>query len=89
MCGEFYPGWFDTWGQPHHTGNIDTYLSDLEYMLKTGASFSIYMAHGGTTFGLWAGADRPFQARHFELRLRRPDQRGGLGRPRSSFAPAS
>ena len=21
MCGEFYPGWFDTWGSPHHTGN--------------------------------------------------------------------
>ena len=20
MCGEFYPGWFDTWGAPHHTG---------------------------------------------------------------------
>ncbi|HOB32070.1 MAG TPA: beta-galactosidase [Verrucomicrobiota bacterium] len=61
MCGEFYPGWFDTWGQPHHTGRIDTYLADLEYMLKNGASFSIYMAHGGTTFGLWSGADRPFK----------------------------
>ena len=24
-------------------------------------SFSIYMAHGGTSFGLWAGADRPFR----------------------------
>ena len=21
MCGEFYPGWFDTWGAPHHFGN--------------------------------------------------------------------
>src|SRR5258708_402026 len=20
MCGEFYPGWFDTWGAPHHLG---------------------------------------------------------------------
>lgn len=61
MCGEFYPGWFDTWGAPHHTGKTDTYLRDLEYMLKAGASFSIYMAHGGTTFGLWSGADRPFK----------------------------
>jgi beta-galactosidase len=61
MCGEFYPGWFDTWGAPHHTGKMDTYLADLEYMLKNDASFSIYMAHGGTTFGLWAGADRPFK----------------------------
>ena len=61
MCGEFYPGWFDTWGFPHHLGNTPQYLADLEYMLKNNASFSIYMAHGGTTFGLWAGADRPFK----------------------------
>jgi beta-galactosidase len=61
MCGEFYPGWFDTWGAPHHTGNTTRYLADLEYMLKAGASFSIYMAHGGTTFGFWTGADRPFK----------------------------
>lgn len=61
MCGEFYPGWFDTWGAPHHLGNAERYYTDLEYMLKAGASFSIYMAHGGTTFGLWSGADRPFK----------------------------
>ncbi|RYD45925.1 MAG: beta-galactosidase, partial [Verrucomicrobiaceae bacterium] len=61
MCGEFYPGWFDTWGAPHHLGKTDQYLKDLEYMLKEGASFSIYMAHGGTSFGMWAGADRPFK----------------------------
>jgi beta-galactosidase len=61
MCGEFYPGWFDTWGAVHHKGNTARYLGDLEYMLTHGASFSIYMAHGGTTFGLWAGADRPFK----------------------------
>jgi beta-galactosidase len=61
MCGEFYSGWFDTWGVPHHTGSSAGYLADLEYMLSHGASFSIYMAHGGTTFGLWSGADRPFK----------------------------
>jgi beta-galactosidase len=61
MCGEFYPGWFDTWGAPHHTGNSQRYLTDLEYMLKNNESFSIYMAHGGTTFGLRSGADRPFK----------------------------
>ncbi|MCB0752700.1 MAG: beta-galactosidase, partial [Ignavibacteriae bacterium] len=61
MCGEFYSGWFDTWGNPHTFGETEQYLKDMEYMLKTGASFSIYMAHGGTTFGFWAGADRPFK----------------------------
>ena len=61
LCGEFYPGWFDTWGAPHHLGNTPRYLADLESMLTNGESFSIYMAHGGTTFGLWSGADRPFK----------------------------
>ena len=61
MSGEFYPGWFDTWGAPHHLGNTLRYLGDLEYMLQHDESFSIYMVHGGTTFGLWSGADRPFK----------------------------
>jgi beta-galactosidase len=61
MCGEFYPGWFDTWGQPHHLGNTPQYLADLQYMLSHGDSFSIYMVHGGTTPGLWSGADQPFK----------------------------
>ncbi|WP_242691452.1 beta-galactosidase [Desertivirga arenae] len=61
MCGEFYSGWFDTWGTPHNYGKIDQYLKDMEYMLKNGNSFSIYMAHGGSSFGFWAGADRPFK----------------------------
>ena len=61
MNGEFYPGWFDTWGSPHHLGKTPQYLADLEYMLTNDASFSIYLAHGGTIFGLWSGADRPFK----------------------------
>jgi beta-galactosidase len=61
MCGEFYPGWFDTWGSPHHLGNNQAYLDDLEFMLKNGYSFSLYMAHGGTTPGMYPGTDRPFK----------------------------
>jgi len=61
LCSEFYPGWFDTWGQPHHYGKTDKFLTDLEYMLQHDESFSVYMAHGGTTFGLWSGCDRPFK----------------------------
>jgi len=61
MCGEFYPSWFDTWGVEHHQKDGRDFLRDLQYMLSHNASFSIYMAHGGTTFGLWAGADRPFK----------------------------
>ncbi len=61
ICSEFYPGWFDTWGATHHYGDTKKYLDNLRLMLDMGASFSIYMAHGGTTFGLWSGCDRPFK----------------------------
>lgn len=57
MCGEYYPGWFDSWGNAHHTGSADRMVKELEYMLQQQASFSIYMIHGGTSFGLWAGAN--------------------------------
>jgi beta-galactosidase len=61
MCGEFYSGWFDTWGAPHRRGDATKAVADIGTMLKANGSFSLYMAHGGTTFGLWAGCDRPFR----------------------------
>ena len=59
MCGEYYPGWFDSWGKPHHTGETAPIIKNLKWMLDHKASFSIYMAHGGTSFGLWSGANCP------------------------------
>ena len=61
MCGEFYPAWFDTWGNPHHDGDPGDYIPTLDRMTEMGASYSIYMVHGGTSFGFWSGADRPFK----------------------------
>lgn len=61
MNGEYYPGWFDTWGSRHHTGDDQGIVNDLAAMLTERRSFSLYMAHGGTSFGLWSGADRPFK----------------------------
>jgi beta-galactosidase len=57
MCGEYYPGWFDSWGAPHHTGSNEHLIKEVSWMLDHKASFSIYMIHGGTSFGLWAGAN--------------------------------
>ncbi len=61
MCGEYYSGWFDTWGAPHRRGDATKAVADIQAMLKANGSFSLYMAHGGTTFGLWGGCDRPFR----------------------------
>lgn len=60
MNGEYYPAWFDVWGRKHATGAPEPIAADLDYMLNHRHSFSIYMAHGGTSFGFWSGADRPF-----------------------------
>ncbi len=57
MCGEYYPGWFDSWGQPHHVGDTARIVKEIGWMLEHQASFSIYMAHGGTSFGFSAGAN--------------------------------
>lgn len=54
---EFWVGWFDQWGRPHHLIEPQEKLADLEWMMRTGASFNLYMFHGGTTRGLWTGAN--------------------------------
>ncbi len=61
MCGEYYPAWFDSWGERHNVKGAAQCLADLEYMLQHKASFSVYMAHGGTSFGWWAGCNAPFR----------------------------
>ncbi|MEU6270798.1 beta-galactosidase, partial [Saccharopolyspora shandongensis] len=56
-CTEFWDGWFDHWGEPHHTTDPVETAADVEKMLAGGASVSLYMAVGGTNFGWWAGAN--------------------------------
>ncbi|HLK13735.1 MAG TPA: beta-galactosidase family protein [Fimbriimonadaceae bacterium] len=57
MNGEFWCGWFDHWGEQHHTSGIQGEVRDLEWMLSRGDSVNLYMAHGGTTFGYMQGAN--------------------------------
>jgi len=53
---EYWPGWFDLWGHPHETRPIAPQLADLDYILSHNGSVNIYMFHGGTSFGMMAGA---------------------------------
>ena len=57
MCAEFYPGWFDHWGEIHHHGNLQNLMQGVEWMLSNGVSFNLYMFHGGTSFGFMNGAN--------------------------------
>src|SRR5699024_6622193 len=57
MCMEFWNGWFDHLGEQHHarTGrNASTELADI---LDHDMTVNFSVAHGGTNFGLRAGAN--------------------------------
>ena len=57
MCGEFWCGWFDHWGEKHHTRTPEDTIRDVRMMLYMEASFNFYMFHGGTNFGFTNGAN--------------------------------
>lgn len=59
MCSEFWSGWFDHWGRKHETRDGATMVAGIKDMLDRNISFSLYMTHGGTTFGHWGGANNP------------------------------
>jgi beta-galactosidase len=60
MSGEYWAGWFDHWGEKHHTTNAKQQreeADELGWMLSQGYSVSIYMFNGGTNFGWMNGAN--------------------------------
>ena len=53
---EYYQAWLDYWGAPHHTQSADRGSAGLDRILAVeNASVSVYMVHGGTSFGFEAG----------------------------------
>ena len=59
MCSEFWSGWFDKWGAAHETRPATDMIAGIDEMLSKDISFSLYMTHGGTNWGHWAGANSP------------------------------
>ena len=57
FCMEFWNGWFDHWGEEHHTREAEDAAADLDEMLGNGCSVNLYVFHGGTNFGFTAGAN--------------------------------
>ncbi|MBE1469643.1 beta-galactosidase [Kibdelosporangium phytohabitans] len=56
MSGELYPGWLTHWGEPAMAGPTDI-TGTLRGLMDGNLSFNIYVLHGGTNFGYWAGAN--------------------------------
>jgi beta-galactosidase len=65
ICGEYWAGWFDHWGEPHQRTDREGQVRDLEWMVEHDCSVNLYMFHGGTSFGFWNGANasetKPYQ----------------------------
>ncbi len=57
MSGEYWAGWFDQWGGKHAATDPKKQEQELDWMLSQGYSVSLYMFHGGTTFGFMNGAN--------------------------------
>jgi beta-galactosidase len=57
LVAEWYPAWFDWWGEKHHTVPAKQYVSELDAILGAGISINMYMFHGGTTRGFMNGAN--------------------------------
>ncbi|MCR6687820.1 beta-galactosidase family protein [Cellulomonas sp.] len=57
MCMEYWDGWFDSWGEQHHTTDAAEAAADLDLLLSQGASANLYMFHGGTNLGFTNGAN--------------------------------
>ena len=54
---EYWAGWFDHWGGKHADTSTTDQATNLDWMLRQGYSVSIYMFHGGTSFGWMNGAN--------------------------------
>jgi beta-galactosidase len=57
FCSEYYPGWLTHWGENWARTDTLELLRDLEWLIQNGKSWNLYMLHGGTNFGFYAGAN--------------------------------
>lgn len=57
MIGELYPGWLTHWGEGTFAGSGTDISGTLRGLMNGNLSFNIYVIHGGSNFGYWAGAN--------------------------------
>lgn len=57
FCSELYPGWLTHWREQWRRTPVDKIVDNVKWLMDNGKSFNYYVAHGGTNFGFWAGAN--------------------------------
>ncbi|XP_058780617.1 beta-galactosidase 17-like [Vicia villosa] len=57
LSTEFYTGWLTHWGEKNAKTGADSTAAALEEILRKNGSAVLYMAHGGSNFGFYNGAN--------------------------------
>lgn len=57
MGGEVYSGWLTHWGDSGFAGGDADVSDTITGCMERGLSFNLYVIHGGTSFGYFAGAN--------------------------------
>ncbi|MBP5550883.1 MAG: beta-galactosidase [Bacilli bacterium] len=57
MVMEFWCGWFDHWGEKHHTKKAKWVAKQVSDLIDMDANFNFYVFNGGTNFGFTSGAN--------------------------------
>ncbi len=57
FSSETWLGWMTHWGEAWSGQTVEESVKEVTFLMERNYPFSIYMAHGGTNFGFWAGAN--------------------------------
>jgi beta-galactosidase len=57
LAGEVYPGWLTHWGEAGFAGTNYDLSRILTAFMESKLSFNLYVIHGGTSVGFYAGAN--------------------------------
>lgn len=78
FSSETYPGWLRHWGEGNWTPSRNA-LNSVRWYMKDGVSFNLFVLHGGTSFGLTAGANTNPDGSHFQPDLTSYDYGSPIG----------
>ncbi len=60
--GEIYSGWLTHWHEPAlQRKDKDEKVKQYVFLMSHNISYAMYMAHGGSNFGLTAGANQAYR----------------------------
>lgn len=78
FSSETYPGWLRHWGEGNWTPSRNA-LNSVRWYMKDGVSFNLFVLHGGTSFGITAGANTNPDGSNFQPDLTSYDYGSPIG----------